>query len=106
SMSILSPIILDLGGDGVRLTSVRNSDVRFDMNTDGRADATGWIGQGDAFLFLDRDGDGTVSGADELSFVDDKADAASDLDGLAVYDSNHDGKLSAADSRFADFHLW
>jgi hypothetical protein len=38
----------------------------FDIDGDGIADDTSWIGATEAFLFLDRDG--TVSGIAELSF--------------------------------------
>jgi hypothetical protein len=57
-------------------------------------------------LVFDRDHDGTVSGAGELSFIDDKPGAKSDLDGLSAFDSNHDGQFSALDSTWADFRVW
>jgi hypothetical protein len=57
-------------------------------------------------LFLDRNGDGTVSSAAEFSFVDDVNGARSDLEGLRAFDSNGDGQLSAADVRFAAFGVW
>ena len=34
------------------------------------------------------------------------ATSGSDLQGLAQYDSNHDGQLSAADSAFSQFAVW
>ncbi|MBV9882930.1 MAG: hypothetical protein JO276_07980, partial [Sphingomonadaceae bacterium] len=105
-VSISSPIVLDLDGNGAQLVDRAESSARFDWNGDGRRDATGWVGQGDGFLTLDRDHDGTVSGASELSFVDDKAGAKSDLDGLSAFDSNHDGRLSGADNAWGSFHVW
>jgi hypothetical protein len=98
--------VLDLNGDGVNLVHNSNTNVAFDWNRDGRADQTGWIDRNDAFLVCDRDGNGTVSGSDELSFVDDKLAAKSDLDGLTAFDSNGDGKLSSGDARFASFMVW
>jgi len=82
------------------------SRARFDWNGDGVRDATGWVGQGDGFLTLDRNRDGTVSGGNELSFVDDKAGAKSDLDGLSAFDSDRDGMLSVGDLAWNDFHVW
>ncbi|MFH2203337.1 MAG: hypothetical protein ABIJ96_09505 [Elusimicrobiota bacterium] len=51
----LSPLVLDLDGDGV-LTSSR--DVRFDLDADGRPDLLSDIAAGDAVLVFDADGDG------------------------------------------------
>ncbi len=34
------------------------------------------------------------------------ATTGSDLEGLAVYDTNHDGQLSSADANFAQFAVW
>jgi len=55
---------------------------------------------------FDRNGDGSINAANELSFVDDKPGAKSDLDGLSAFDSNHDGLFSAYDDRFAQFQVW
>ena len=106
TLSIASPIILDLDGDGLEVVSAQESDALFDVDGDGVRDDTSWIGSGDAFLFIDRDGSGSVSGVEELSFVDDVENARSDLDGLRSFDSNEDGILSSGDERFADFGVW
>ena len=105
-VSISSPIVLDLDGDGAELVARSQSRARFDWNGDGVRNSTGWVGGGDGLLTLDRNHDGTVSGASELSFIDDKAGARSDLDGLSAFDSNLDGVLSEADLAWADFHVW
>jgi hypothetical protein len=106
TLSIASPIILDLDGDGSELLSAAESKARFDMDGDGKADDTSWFGAGDAMLFLDRDGNGTVSNAREFSFVQDAENARSDLEGLRAFDTNKDGTLSIADARFGEFRLW
>ncbi|HEY8602701.1 putative Ig domain-containing protein [Tsuneonella suprasediminis] len=106
TVSVASPIILDLVGDGIETVSAVSSDARFDLDGDGLADNTSWIGANEAFLFMDRDGNGTVSGVGEISFVNDVEGAASDLDGLAAFDHNGDGVLDADDERFADFGVW
>lgn len=104
--SVISPIILDLDGKGVRtLTSVQ-SRATYDLNGDGQRDDTSWIGGTEGFLFLDRDRNGTLSGANEMSFTDDVPGAASDLAGLRAFDSNGDGRLSADDAQFAQFKIW
>jgi hypothetical protein len=105
-MGIVSPIVLDLDGAGIQTRSAVQSRAAFDMNGDGRADDTSWIGSSEAFLFLDRDGNGTMSGVSELSFTDDLPGAKTDLEGLQAFDSNSDGKISSADNRFTEFRVW
>ena len=105
-LSQFAPVILDLDGRGIATTSVTASGVRYDLDRDGLADRTSWIGATEGFLFLDRDKNGTVSNAGEFSFVGDLAGAASDLAGLAAFDSNADSILSAADTRFGEFRIW
>ena len=106
TISITSPIILDLDGGGVQTLSASASSARFDMDGDGVGDDTSWFGRGEGLLFLDRDGNGTLSNAGEMSFTGDVANARSDLEGLRAWDSNGDGQLSSADARFRDFKIW
>lgn len=105
-IGMLSPIILDLDGDGVEMRSIKKAKASFDMNSDGVADNTGWVGKGDGFLVIDRDGDGSITTASELSFLTEKSNAKSDLDALGVLDSNKDGKIDASDTRFGELKIW
>ncbi len=105
-VGVTSPIILDLDGDGIETLNVSQSNAKFDLDGDGLADDTSWIGASDAFLFLDRDRNGTMSGIEEISFVDDVQDAATDLAGLVAFDSNDDGVLNQNDERFEEFGIW
>jgi hypothetical protein len=106
TIGMLSPIILDLDGDGVEMRSIRRARAAFDMNGDGRLDNTGWTSGGDGFLVIDRDNDGRISHASELSFASEDSDASSDLEALAALDSNNDGVLNAADARFGELKIW
>lgn len=106
TVGITSPIILDLDGDGVETLSAAESASNFDLNGDGLGDDTSWVGADDGFLFIDRDGDGTVSGAGEISFISDVSNAATDLAGIAGFDSNGDGILNDQDQDFASFGVW
>lgn len=104
-VSIVSPIILDMDGNGVGLLEMDASAAAFDMDADGLADRTGWMASGDGILVFDRDGDRMPSGVDEISFTGVEG-ARSDLDGLRSFDSDGDGALTANDTDFARFGVW
>ncbi|XHS00915.1 hypothetical protein ACFB49_25160 [Sphingomonas sp. DBB INV C78] len=106
TFGILAPVILDLDGDGIEMRSIKKAKASFDMNGDGTADNTGWVGKGDGFLVIDRNRDGLITTASELSFLSEKSNAASDLDALGALDSNKDGKLDASDARFGELQVW
>ena len=106
SYNLAAPIVLDLDGDGVNLLDLHQSHARFDWNGDGLADKTGWVAKGDGLLFFDRNGDGEVSGANELSFIEDKPGAKSDLDGLSAFDTNGDGLFDRNDDQWSQFKIW
>lgn len=100
------PIVLDLDGDGLELVDYETSTVSFDMDLDGVADRTGWVGADDGMLVLDRNGNGVIDNALEISFARDDAAAVTDLEGLRAWDSNRDGLLDARDDDFARFQIW
>ena len=99
----LAPIIFDLDGDG---TYFSDTSVRFDYDSDTRVETGTWIDAGDSVLALDRNSDGVISNGSEISFLQDMPGARTDLEGLAAFDSNGDGLLSAADDSFGEFYLW
>jgi hypothetical protein len=66
----------------------------------------GWVGPTDGFLAVDRDGDGAINRLSEISFVQDKPGATSDLEGLRTWDSNGDGVLDKADKDFSRILLF
>ena len=100
------PIVLDLDGDGVELTSLDESSAFYDINGDGYLYNLGWAGADDGLLAYDKDGDNNITARDEISFVDYVEGARTDLEGLRYFDSNADGVLDSKDAEFAKFKVW
>ncbi|MGE5516692.1 MAG: hypothetical protein ACM31D_12810, partial [Bacteroidota bacterium] len=100
------PIVLDMDNNGISLVPVDSSNAFYDMDGDHWVEHRGWIGSGDGFLAFDANGDGAITGRDELSFVGYREGARTDLEGLIAFDSNLDGKLSSADEQWASFKVW
>ncbi len=112
-----SPLVLDLDGDGLELTSVwAGTPVSFDVLGDGNKVRTGWVFGDDALLALDVDGNGRIDSGAEL-FGENSARAAakdkwafrnfeSGFQALAAHDANEDGAVDAKDPVFARLLLW
>ncbi|MEJ2818036.1 DUF4214 domain-containing protein [Caulobacter sp. CCG-8] len=99
------PIALDLDGDGLNLSSVDGSSVVV-KTAQGGLSKIGWVGPTDGFLAVDRNGDGAINTLSEISFVQDKPGATSDLEGLRTWDTNGDGVLDKADKDFSKILLF
>jgi hypothetical protein len=88
------------------MRSIKKAKASFDMNGDGIADDTGWVGKGDGFLVIDRNNDGKITDASELSFAAEDRNARSDLEALAALDNNGDRVINKDDARFGELKVW
>ncbi len=98
----ISPIIIDLNGDGVRTTSIEQSQASFDMDLDGVKDKTGWVSKEDGLLAVDSNRDGLINDRSELF----GGNIGQGFAQLAGFDSNQDGQVNAGDERFAELKIW
>jgi hypothetical protein len=110
-----SPVIIDVSGNGYRMTDASNG-VLFDLGGDGRPDQISWTeaGTDDAWLMLDRNGNGTVDSGLELFgnlTPQPKRPNCNGFLALAEFDKaesggNADGAIDARDAVFESLRLW
>jgi hypothetical protein len=97
------PIALDLNDNGIDLTSYTNG-ARFDIVGNGRIATTAFVTGGDAFLAMDRNGNGIVDSGREL--FGDQNGAANGYAELAKLDANHDWRINRLDPDFSKLLLF
>ena len=109
AMSIRSPIIIDMNGDGVK-TTAQGKHTYFDHDGNGFAENTGWVDSNDALLVLDRNQNGLIDDGKELfgsnTLLSSGKKAQNGFEALAEFDENRDGVIDAADSVWSRLQLW
>ena len=104
------PLAIDLDGDGIEVLGANAPVVLFDHNGDGIKTGTGWLKGDDAWLVLDRDGNGSIDRGAELFGVDTPYPNATAVRtgfaALSALDLNNDRLFDANDAAFTEVRLW
>jgi len=123
----VDPLILDLDGGGVALTSFADAPVQFDIDNDGSTqfngskEQTGWMASGEGMVVQDLNGNGQIDGiAETLSEYYNGSSGgqtgqvgqsgqkrfASGFAALKSLDSNSDNQFTAQDAAWSSLRVW
>ena len=99
------PVVVDTTGNGIDLLKPEDSKMFADINKDGWRDQIGWAASTDAVLGYDANMDGKIDQTNEVSFTSYLDGAKTDLEGLAAFDTDGDGKITSLDAEWSKFGL-
>jgi uncharacterized protein YcsI (UPF0317 family) len=95
------PLVLDLAGVGIKLSSVTQSSAHFDFTGSGFATKTGWITQGEGLLVINAQPNAPLTINQLLG-----AQSGDGFADLAALDTDGDGVINASDPAFANLSVW
>lgn len=97
--SMCDPLVLNFDG---QMAGLSDQKFFFDLDGDGSEEEISTLDQGNGFLALDKNGDGTINDGSEL-FGTKSGDGFSDL---AKYDSDHNGWIDENDDIYNMLKIW
>ncbi|TIX90750.1 adhesin [Rhizobium sp. P44RR-XXIV] len=101
-----SPVLIDLSGNGLNVSTLSSSSQFVNVNGDGYQHRMAWAGNGSGVLAFDADGDGKISNSKEFEFTQWDPTATGDLEAIKdVFDTNGNGKLDAGDAKWSKFKV-
>ena len=105
----VSPLVLDLDGDGIETTLLANG-THFDHDGNQFSEQTAWVGKDDGLLVRDVNGNGTIDNGSELfgnnTMLANGNKATDGFAALADLDSNQDGIINQQDTQFNSLQIW
>jgi hypothetical protein len=99
----ITPIVIDLNGDGIHTISRADSQGTFDLLGTGVGIKSGWLSGEDGFLVIDGNANDRIDDISEMFGGSQKGDGFAKL---ASFDSNRDGVVDASDADFASLKVW
>ncbi|WP_051940632.1 hypothetical protein [Stenoxybacter acetivorans] len=107
--SQISPIVIDLNGDGVQ-TTAKGGHIYHDHDGNGFAENTGWASAEDALLVRDLNNNNQIDNGGELfgnnTLLPDGTKAANGFEALKAYDANGDKQITEQDAIWQELKLW
>ncbi|WP_139126632.1 calcium-binding protein, partial [Acinetobacter sp. YK3] len=104
------PLVLDLNHDGKISTTPLGKDIYFDLDGNGFAEKTSWVGPHDGFVVLDLNENNEIDNGKELFGTDtvlpDGSKASDGFQALAQYDLNNDQEINSDDAIYQKLKIW
>lgn len=102
--SDVSFLVLDMDDDGITLQSLFGSNIFFDLDIDGFAERTGWVGDKEGILCIDANQNKLIDHAGE--FFSNRMGYSNGFLALTSFDKNHDNLINSNDDVWEHLRVW